>query len=135
MPIENRSDAMFRALAELQRAVPQVLGAAVITHDGLLIASYPPGWDADIHAPAGGENVAAMAAVVAGLARQTLTRLDQGEVKRVVMEGARGSVCVLPATADSALAVLVDGEARLGLALEAARRTAGQIRAILDSAA
>ena len=135
MPIENRSEAMFRALADLQRAVPQVLGAAVITHDGLLIAAYPPGWDADIHDPTGGENVAAMAAVVEGLARQTLTRLNQGELKRIVMEGARGSVCVLPATADSALAVLIDSEARLGLALEAARRTAEQIRLILDSAA
>ena len=135
MPIENRSDAMLRALADLQRAVPQVLGAAVITHDGLLIAAYPPGWDADIHDPTGGENVAAMAAVVEGLARQTLTRLNQGELKRIVMEGARGSVCVLPSTADSALAVLIDSEARLGLALEAARRTAEQIRLILDSAA
>ncbi len=135
MPIENRYEAMFRTLADLQRAVPQVLGAAVITHDGLLIAAYPPGWDADIHDPTGGENVAAMAAVVAGLARQTLTRLGQGGLKRVVMEGARGSVCVLPATADSALAILVDSDARLGLALEAARRAAEQICAILDSAA
>ena len=135
MPIENRSEAMFRALADLQRAVPQVLGAAVITHDGLLIAAYPPGWDADIHDPTGGENVAAMAAVVEGLARQTLTRLNQGELKRIVMEGARGRLCVLPATADSALAVLLDSDARLGLALEAARRTAEQVRLILDSAA
>jgi uncharacterized protein len=133
MPIENRSEAMFRALADIHRAVPQVLGAAVITHDGLLIASYPPGWDADIHDATGGENVAAMAAVVAGLAEQTLSRLSQGELRRVVMEGARGSVCVLPATADSALALLVDSEARLGLALEAARRAAEQIRAILDN--
>src|SRR5205085_11272765 len=98
-------------------------------------ASYPPGWEADIHDPTGGENVAAMAAVVAGLARQSLARLGQGELKRVVMEGARGIVCVLPATADSALALLVGSEARLGVALEAARRAAEKIGAILDSRA
>jgi predicted regulator of Ras-like GTPase activity (Roadblock/LC7/MglB family) len=133
MPIENRSDALFQVLANIHRDVVQVRGSAIITHDGLLIASYPPGWDADIHDPTGGENVAAMAAVVVGLAERTLTRLNQGELKRVVMEGARGSVCVLPATADSALALLVDSEARLGLALEAARRAAEQIRGILDN--
>ena len=133
MPVENRSEALLNNLAALHRAVPEVLGTAVITHDGLLIASYPPGWDADIHDPSGGENVAAMAAVAVGLAERTLTRLDQGDLKRVLMEGARGTVAVLPATTDAALALLIGSDARLGLVLQAARQATDQIRAILDN--
>ena len=133
MPIEYRSEALLRSLAALHHDVPEIHGSAIITHDGLVIASYPPGWDADIHDPTGGENVAAMAAVVAGLAERTLTRLDQGELQRVVMEGARGTVGVFPASADSALALLIAKNAKLGLTLHAARQTADQIRAILDN--
>lgn len=133
MPIEYRSEALLRNLAALHADAPEIRGSAIITHDGLVIASYPPGWEADIHAPAGGENVAAMAAVVVGLAEKTLTRLDQGGLERVVLEGERGTVCVLPATADSALALLIAKEAKLGLILHAARQTADQIRTIIDN--
>ena len=133
MPIEYRSDALLRSLAALHNDAPEIHGSAIITHDGLVIASYPPGWDADIHAPTGGENVAAMAAVVVTLAEKTLTRLDQGGLERVVMEGERGSVGVFPSTADSALALLIAKDAKLGLILHAARRAADQIRTILDN--
>ena len=133
MPIEYRSDALLRCLAALIYAAPEIHGAAIMTHDGLVIASYPPGWDADIHDPTGGENVAAMAAVVVGLAEKTLTRLDQGGLERVLMEGERGTVAVFPATPDSALALLIAKDARLGLILHAARQAADQIRSILDN--
>jgi len=133
MPTEFRSDALLRSLADLVHAAPEIQGAAIMTHDGLVIASYPPGWGADIHEPTGGEHVAAMAAVVVGLAEKTLTRLDQGGLERVLMEGERGSVAVFPATPDSALALLIAKEAKLGLILQAARQAAGQIRTILDN--
>jgi uncharacterized protein len=133
MPPEYRSDALLRSLAALIHGAPEVHGAAIVTHDGLVIASYPPGWDADIHDPAGGENVAAMAAVAVGLAEKTLARLDQGGLERVVMEGERGSVAVFPATPDSVLALLIAKDAKLGLILHAAREAADQIRTILDN--
>jgi len=133
MPIDYRSEALLRSLAALHHDAPEIHGSAVFTHDGLVIASYPPGWDADIHAPTGGENVAAMAAVVMGLAVRTLTRLDQGALQRVLLQGERGAVAVFPATADSALAVLISNEARMGLVLQAARQAADHICAILDN--
>jgi predicted regulator of Ras-like GTPase activity (Roadblock/LC7/MglB family) len=133
MPIEYRSEALLRSLAALHRDAPEIRGSAIITYDGLVIVSYPPGWDADIHDPTGGENVAAMAAVVASLAERSMTRLDQGGLKRVVMEGERGTVAVFPATPDSALALLIAKDAKLGLTLHAARQAADQIRTVLDN--
>jgi uncharacterized protein len=132
MPPEPRSDALLRSLTALCRMASDVRGAAIFTHDGLVIASYPPGWDADIHDPAGGENVAAMAAVVVGLAEKSLARLGQGSLERVIMDGEQGTVAVFPTTADSALALLVAKDARLGLILQAARQAAAEIRAIID---
>jgi predicted regulator of Ras-like GTPase activity (Roadblock/LC7/MglB family) len=134
MPVQYRSEALLRSLAALQREAPSVRGAALITQDGLVIAAYPPGWDADIHDPTGGEHVAAMAAVVAGQAERTLHRLGQGQLEQVLMEGENGTVGVLRATADAALALLIDKDAKLGLTLSAARRAAEDLRAILDQA-
>ena len=129
---EYRSEALHRALAALHQQAPGLHGSAVITQEGLVMAVYPPGWDGDIHDPLGGDNVAAMAAVMAGLAEKTLTRLAQGALERVLMEGANGTVGVFPATRDAALAVLITKDAKLGLTLQAARRATGQIRAIID---
>src|SRR3989337_453682 len=123
MPIEYRSDALHRSLDALHRTAPDIRGSAIITNDGLVIAVYPPGWDSDIQDPTGGENVAAMAAVVAGMAERTMVRLAQGELERVLMEGEKGTVAVFPITHDSALAVLIDKEAKLGLTLQAVRKT------------
>ena len=130
---EYRSDSLNRVLANLHQEAPGLHGSAVITPEGRVIAAYPPGWDGDIHDPLGGDNVSAMAAVVAGLAEKTLTRLDQGALERVLMEGARGTVAVFPAGQDAALAVLITKEAKLGLTLSAARRATEQVRAILDT--
>lgn len=132
---EYRSEALTRALATLHKEAPGLHGSAVVTQEGLVIAVYPPGWDGDIHDPLGGDNVSAMAAVVAELAGKTLTRLDQGKLERVLMEGERGTVGVFPATEDAALAVLITKEAKLGLAMQAARRAIEQIRSILDKPA
>lgn len=132
MPLQYRSDALRRSLQTLHRNAPSIRGSAVITQDGLVISAFPPGWDEDIHDPTGGDHVAALAAVVAGQAERTLTRLDQGELERVLMEGERGTIAVLPITHDAALAILVQKDAKLGLTLHAARQTADEIHAVLN---
>ncbi len=134
MPIQYRSDALLQGLKALHRGAPAVRGSAVITQDGLVIAAYPPGWDGDIHDPTGGEHVAALAAVVATQAERTLTRLEQGAMERVLMEGEHGTIAVLPITADAALAILLQKDAKLGLTLHAAKQTADTLRVVLDKA-
>lgn len=132
MPLQYRSDALRRSLQTLHRHAPAIRGSAIITHDGLVIAAFPPGWDENIHDPTGGDHVAALAAVVAGQAERTLARLDQGKMERVLMEGERGTIAVLPITHDAALAILVQKDAKLGLTLHAARQTADEIHTVLN---
>ena len=134
MPSSSRSDALRQSLLQLHRRVPAISGSAVITFDGLVIAIYPPGWDSDIQNPTGADSVAAMAAVISGAAERTVTRLEQGRLERVLIEGERGIVGVFPCTHDSALAVLIAKDAKLGLAARLAQRTAQEIGSILKRA-
>ena len=108
-----------------------ILAAVIMTMDGLLVTSYPQTTDA-LDDPTGGEAVAAMAAVVTGLAEQTLDRLQQGNLSRVMIEGNDGTLVIYPATDDAALAILVASDAKLGLALATGRRLARTIRGILN---
>ena len=108
-----------------------ILAAVIMTTDGLLVTSYPPATD-DLDDPTGGEAVAAMAAVATGLAEQTLDRLRQGNLSRVMIEGNDGTLVIYPATEDAALAILVASDAKLGLALATGRRLARTVRDILN---
>ncbi len=131
MPSSSRSEALRQSLLRLHRSVAAISGSAVITSDGLVIAMYPPGWDSDIQNPVGAESVAAMAAVISSAAERTVARLDQGALERVLIEGERGTVGVFPCTSDSALAVLIAKDAKLGLAARSAHKTAQEIGDIL----
>jgi predicted regulator of Ras-like GTPase activity (Roadblock/LC7/MglB family) len=131
MPSSFRSDALRHCLLSLHRRVPEISGSAIITSDGLVIAMYPPGWDSDIQNPTGADSVAAMAAVISGAAERTVARLELGGLERVLIEGAQGVIGVFPCTADSALAVLMAKDAKLGLAARLALQTAQEIGGIL----
>ena len=129
--MEYRSDALSRCLQTLHRNVPSIRGSTILTNDGLIIAAYPPGWDADRHDPTGAENVAGTAALVVAAAERTVRRLEQGALERVLLEGEKGVVAVFPATEDSALAVFLEKDAKIGLALRTAGSAALEIREIL----
>ncbi len=131
MPTHYRSDALHQCLHALHRRAPDIAGSAIITSDGLVIAAYPPGWDNNIQDPTGAESVAAMASVIASTAERTVSRLAQGALERVLIEGEQGAVGVFPCTPDSALAVLMAKDAKLGLATRIARQTASEIGEIL----
>ncbi len=134
MPAEYRSDQLRRTLANLHRAASNVQGSAVITLDGFIIALYPPGWDSNVQDPRGGDNVAALASVVVEQAEKTLKRLAQGQLERVLLEGEDGTIAVFPITSDSALALLIGKNSKMGLTLHAAREAAETLRGILKKA-
>lgn len=129
MITQYREDALRRILENLQHTLPDVLGSVIVNNDGLLVTAYPTGDDRD--SPTGGDQVAAMAAVLMSLADRTLERLAQGEFDRLMIEGDRGILVVMPATSDAALAVLVDKRVKVGVAMLAIRRCAEAIHNIL----
>ncbi|HLF01323.1 MAG TPA: roadblock/LC7 domain-containing protein [Anaerolineales bacterium] len=131
MVAQYREDTLRQTLQNLSEITPDVRAAVIVNVDGLVVASYPP-HNTDVHDPLGDQSVAATTALIIGLAKQTLDRLDQGGLERIMIEGAEGAIGVLPCTHDAALAVLITKGAKIGLALNAARRAANEIRSVLD---
>ena len=127
---QYRSDALRRALETMHHSTPGIRASVIANTDGLLVMSYPPG-DDDYRNPTSAEPIAAMSAVLLGLAERTLERLSQGDVERVIIDGARGVVGVFPVADDAALAVLYAKDAKLGLVLNASRHCSGEVRRIL----
>jgi predicted regulator of Ras-like GTPase activity (Roadblock/LC7/MglB family) len=131
MVTEYRSDILLRTLRNLHQAIPGIEASVIVTLDGLLVAAYPPELSEAEDAPTGAPQVAAMAATSFGLAERTLERLEQGALWRVLMEGENGVMVVLPAGGRAALAILVDKETKLGIALMSAARTAAEVAGVL----
>ncbi len=130
MVTQYREDTLRQSLQGLSEMMPDIRAAVIVNVDGLVVASYPP-HSSDVHDPKGDQSVAATTALIMGLAERTLERLAQGTLERVMIEGAGGTIGVYPCTGDAALAVLINKNAKLGLALNAARRVAGEIKTIL----
>jgi predicted regulator of Ras-like GTPase activity (Roadblock/LC7/MglB family) len=127
-----RAELIDETLRKLHIAVEGIKASVVVNRDGLLVASFPPGDDDDPLAnPTSSPQVAAMAATLIGLAERTLGRLEQGELKRLVMQGEEGVMVVYPA-GRATLAVLVDKDQNPGPVLYAAAKTAEDVAEVLQ---
>ncbi len=128
---ESRGESLERILKTLHIAVDGVKASVIVNVDGLLVAAFPPGNEANPHQnPTSSPQVAAMSATLIGLAERTLGRLAQGEMQRLLIEGEEGVMIVYPAGRAS-LAVLAQKDARLSRVLYASKKAAADIRDVL----
>ena len=128
---QYRSEQLERALKGLHLAVPGIKASVVVNIEGLLVAAYPPGNEDNPHEnPTSSPQVAAMAATLIGLAETTLRRLDQGDLKRLMIDADEGTMVVYPASRAS-LAVLVEKGTKLGRVLYAVAQIRDEVMEIL----
>ena len=73
-----------------------------------------------------------MAAALIGLGEQTLARLAQGQMQRLLIEGQDGAIIVYPINQNAALATMVTKGAKMGLVLMAIARAATAFGDILS---
>ena len=126
-----RSEQLERTLKNLSAAVTGINACVVVNLDGLLVSAYPSTDDEDyLNNPTSSPQVAAMSATLIGLAIRVLKRLEQGEMKRLLMEAENGQMVVYPA-GESLLAVLVDQTAEIAKVIYAAARATDEIKKIL----
>lgn len=119
---QNRIHILQRTLRDLQSGAADIEAAALISDDGLMIASAMPGHLAE-------ERVAGMAATLLSLGAKAAGELERGEPREVVVRGEEGYV-VMGAVGRGVMLMTLTGEqARLGLvqlemndALEAIRQ-------------
>lgn len=105
---KSRTELMVDRLRELQASSPDVEAAAVVSVDGLTMASALP---RDVEE----DRVAAMSAAMLSLGERIATELGRGTLNQVHIRGEHGYVILTSVGQDAVLTVLAREQAKLGL--------------------
>jgi uncharacterized protein len=119
--LQSRLDGV---LADLLRRTPQMEAAAVVSFDGLPMASILPDGMAE-------DRVAAMSAALLSLGERAADGLGRGSLAQVFVEGDEGTVYLISADDEAVLVAVSTADAKPGLMLFEAKRAARQVAAVL----
>lgn len=120
----SRVDALNRILRNLQSSSPDVEASALISEDGLMIASALPQHIEETR-------VSAMTATLLSLGTRAAVELARGEVREVLVRGSEGYAVMMAASSGTLLLVLANRDAKLGLVFLDLRRAAEEVRKLL----
>lgn len=122
---KTRTDLLVARLRDLQASSPDVEASAVISADGLSIASALPREVEE-------DRVAAMSAAMLSLGERIATELGRGELDQVYIKGTYGYVVLMSVGVEAVLTVLARQQTRLGLLFLDMRRAAEDLGKILE---
>jgi predicted regulator of Ras-like GTPase activity (Roadblock/LC7/MglB family) len=120
----SRSSQLDRALADLLAQAPEVEAAAVVSFDGLPMASALP-------ATMDEDRVAAMSAALLSLGERAAEGLGRGGLNQVYIEGDNGTVFLVSADDEAVLVAVAAKGAKVGMMLYEVRRAAEAVAAAL----
>lgn len=119
-----RADMMNSILSDLNGASADIDASAVISTDGLIMASQlSSGMDED--------RVGAMSAAMLSLGERTSAELARGELEQVLVKGSNGYVVMTHAGQDAVVTVVTKKNAKLGLIFLDVNRAAENIAKLL----
>jgi predicted regulator of Ras-like GTPase activity (Roadblock/LC7/MglB family) len=118
------TDLMVARLRDLQASSPDVEASAVVSVDGLTMASALP---ADVEE----DRVAAMSAAMLSLGERIATELGRGTLDQVYIKGQKGYVVLMAVGQEAVLTVLARQQAKLGLLFLDMRRTTEDLAKLL----
>ena len=114
---ENRSEQMVNRLRNLQASAPDIEASAIVSVDGLIIASaLPQGSEED--------RVSAMSAAMLSLGERIAEELGRGGLNQVYIKGSNGFIVLTSVGSEAVLTALARQEAKLGLIFLEMRRAA-----------
>jgi hypothetical protein len=121
----GRSGQLDRCLSDLLSQAPELEAAAVVSFDGLAMASaLPVGMDED--------RVAAMSAALLSLGEKAAQGLGRGDLSQVYIEGEYGTVFLVSALDEAVLVAVAAKAGKTGLMLYEVRRSAAEVGRILQ---
>jgi len=122
--LEPTTDSLDDILKKLLAAIPEVKAAAIVSAEGLPIASaLPQGVDET--------RIAAMTAALLSLAERSVIELDKGEFDQLYVKGSDGYLLVLQAGPNAVLTVSTTKDVRLGLIFLDCKRTCEKIAKLI----
>jgi predicted regulator of Ras-like GTPase activity (Roadblock/LC7/MglB family) len=95
-------------LEDLEAMTPDIEASAVVSVDGLMIASALP---QDVE----GDRVAAMSAAMLSRGERTANELARGQLSEVYIKGEQGYIVLMASGENAVLTALARKDARLGL--------------------
>jgi hypothetical protein len=111
---------VIQRLRDLQASSPDIEASAVVSVDGLTIASaLPQGVEED--------RVSAMSAAMLSLGERIADELGRGILEQVYIKGKNGYVLLMAVGEDAVLTALAREQAKLGLILLDMRRAAADL--------
>ncbi len=122
--MEPTTENLDDILKKLLSAIPEVKAAAIVSAEGLPIASaLPQGVDET--------RIAAMTAALLSLAERSVIELDKGIFDQLYVKGSEGYLLVLQAGPNAVLTVSTTKDVRLGLIFLDCRRTCEKIAKLI----
>lgn len=121
---KTRSQLIIDLLRNLQGSSPDIEATAVVSVDGLTIASaLPQNVEED--------RVAAMSAAMLSLGERIASELGRGDLEQVYIKGANGYVVLMSVGNNAVLTALARENAKLGLFLLDMRRAVDSLAGLL----
>lgn len=104
----SRTEQMVARLRDLQASTSDIEGCAVVSVDGLIMASSLP---ADIEE----DRVSAMSAAMLSLGERIAQELSRGELDEIYIKGSKGYVLLMAVGDEAVLTSMARANAKLGL--------------------
>lgn len=121
---KSRTELMVDRLRDLQSSTPEIEASAVVSVDGLIMASNLP---ANVEE----DRVSAMSAAMLSLGERISTELGRGMLDQVYIKGKNGYVILMSVGDEAVLTSLVREGAKLGLIFLDMRRAADELKTLV----
>lgn len=122
--MRSRTEMMVDRLRDLQAGTPDIEASAVVSVDGLIMASsLPAGVDED--------RISAMSAAMLSLGDRIASELARGTLEQVHIKGSAGIIVLRAIGEDAVLTVLARAQAKLGLIFLDMSRAADDLERLL----
>ncbi len=121
----SRTDRMVARLRQMQSTSPDIEASAVVSVDGLIIASALPGGVEE-------DRVSAMSAAMLSLGERISEELGRGTLEQVYIKGGEGFVMLTSVGKEAVLTALAGSQAKLGLIFLEMRRAAEDLALVMS---
>ena len=114
---QTRSEQIVNRLRSMQAAAPDIEASAIVSVDGLIMASALP---AEVEE----DRVSAMSAAMLSLGERISGELGRGGLEQVYIKGSNGFIVLTAVGSEAVLTALARQDAKLGLIFLEMRRAA-----------
>lgn len=121
---KSRTQKLVDRLREMQASSPDIEGSAIVSVDGLSIAS-------SLHQEIEEDRVSAMSAAMLSLGERIANELGRGVLDQVYIKGVNGYVLLMAVGDEAVLTAMARKEAKLGLILLEMKRAVEELSKLI----